>query len=105
MVFSDPMHARMRETCWSLLASAWVQGFNEARCFVARTVILQLVAVMMDGVFILENPQNSLIQLHPRCVWLARQMQRLGLHAPGTGRVVLRTKLPQLTFTLSYDII
>ena len=46
-----------------------------------RTVLLQTLLIAAGGIFALENPQNSLIALHDRWVWLLNTLLRFDIQA------------------------
>ena len=42
-----------------------------------------LITYLANGVFLVENPANSLIAFHPRWVWFLEQLQKHGVEVPG----------------------
>ena len=42
-----------------------------------------LITYLANGVFLVENPGNSLIAFHPRWVWFLEQLQKHGVEVPG----------------------
>lgn len=52
---------------------------NNALC---RSVLCMMLLVAAGGTFLLENPLNSLVALHPRFIWLSERLQRFGIHVP-----------------------
>ena len=51
-----------------------------------RTTILVLMTIAAEGVFVLENPANSLICLHDAWIWLVKTLQASGIQA-GPGKL------------------
>ena len=47
-----------------------------------RSVILILITVLMGGTYVMENPHNSLLAMHPRYVWLLEQLKKCGVFVP-----------------------
>ncbi|CAL1136134.1 unnamed protein product, partial [Cladocopium goreaui] len=43
----------------------------------SRTVILIWITVLMGGTYFMENPQNSLVALHPRYIWMLGQLRKI----------------------------
>ena len=41
-----------------------------------------LLLVAAGGIYILENPVNSLVALHPRYIWFVEQLLRHGIPDP-----------------------
>lgn len=51
-------------------------------CWPWRSCILVWITYAMGGIFILENPQNSLIALHPRWIWMLERLRAHGVLVP-----------------------
>lgn len=47
-----------------------------------RSCILVWITYAAGGIFLLENPQNSLIAMHPRWVWMMEQLRKHGVLVP-----------------------
>ena len=41
-----------------------------------------LLLVALGGTYLMENPVNSLVALHPRYVWFCERLQELGIPDP-----------------------
>ncbi|CAL1126778.1 unnamed protein product [Cladocopium goreaui] len=54
-------------------------GVRRGNKLVARSVILMLITYLANGVFLVENPGNSLIAFHPRWVWFLEQLRKHGV--------------------------
>ena len=46
-----------------------------------------LITYLANGVFLVENPGNSLIAFHPRWVWFLEQLRKHGVEVPGRADV------------------
>lgn len=41
-----------------------------------------MMVALMGGCYILENPVNSLVAMHPRYVWMVERLLRFGVPVP-----------------------
>ena len=63
------------------------RGTTKQTC--RRSVILILITVLMGGTYVMENPHNSLLAMHPRYVWLLEQLKKFGVFAPHSMEQIL----------------
>ena len=62
-------------------------GYKETQWVVkvmpCRSVLIQTLLIAAGGVVAMENPQNSLISLHDRWVWLVNTLLRFNIQVIG----------------------
>ena len=54
-----------------------------------RSCILVWITYAAGGIFLLENPQNSLIALHPRWIWMLQRLKEYDVLVPGQKRKLI----------------
>ena len=67
---------------WWGLAIESVGSTIELACLASRTCILMTMLIAAEGVFIKENPCNSLISLHDAFIWLEELLLSFGIQDP-----------------------
>jgi hypothetical protein len=50
--------------------------------FLPRTVILMILVICAGGTILMENPQNSLVAMQSRFVWLVKLLERAKIPVP-----------------------
>lgn len=67
---------------WECFVFQEFSGFCDFANHCLRSMLLALLALCARGSVLIENPDNSMINLHKQFRWLARRTQRLGFPVP-----------------------
>lgn len=87
MIYSGSTMETILEFGGSNLPLETNRGTTKQTC--RRSVILILITVLMGGTYVMENPHNSLLAMHPRYVWLLEQLKKFGVFAPHSMEQIL----------------
>ncbi|CAL1152822.1 unnamed protein product [Cladocopium goreaui] len=61
------------------LGNEYFLAVRKSNKLTSRSVLCMLLLVALGGTYLMENPVNSLVALHPRYVWFCARLQELGI--------------------------